>query len=274
MKQVDTRIWKDVVHDALVQLGGQAHLNQITEIAVKDPKAASNQHVAKKVQQTVRAYSIFETVEEGTGIYKLSGLRPALEATSPEPEVSAITDVPSALPLVKSSSVTDEIQGMLLSIGKIYGYGVYAPANDRTMRNFNGLPLSAITDISTNLSSIVGASKSAVVQRIDVIWFDEDEIDVFPVVGFEVEHTTKIDTGFNRLAEIPRRFKSKLFIIGDDDKDRLRFNNLLKQNVYQSLKTRIEFQTFDDVRSLYQSATLYDKARLENDQAMKTFGIS
>lgn len=267
MKQESTRIWKDVVLDALVELGGQAHLNQITEIAIKDPKAANNQHVAKKVQQVVRTYSVFETVQEGTGIYRL--VAPNIAPTV----VAPIPSLPD--PLVPPDiSVTDEIQGMLLSIGKIYGYGVYAPANDRTMRKFKGQPLSVLTDITTDLSSIVGASKSAVVQRIDVIWFDEDEMDAFPAVGFEVEHTTKIDTGFNRLAEIPRRFKSKLFIIGDDDKDRDRFHKLLKQNVYQSLKTRIEFQTFDDVRNLYQCATLYEQAKLNNENARSAFGIS
>ena len=134
MKQESTRIWKDVVLDALVELGGQAHLNQITEIAIKDPKAASNQHVAKKVQQVVRTYSVFETVQEGTGIYRLAAPNIAPTVAAPNPLLPN--------PLVPPDvSVTDEIQGMLLSIGKIYGYGVYAPANDRTMRKFNGQPL-------------------------------------------------------------------------------------------------------------------------------------
>jgi hypothetical protein len=263
-----TRIWKDVVSDALTKLGGQAHISEITQIALQDPKAAANQHVAKKVQQTVRAYSVFESIQEGSGIYRFADAISMPPPTSPD-----LTAVLPASTFTIKPSVTDEIQGMLLSIGKIYGYGVYAPANDRTMRNFNGQPLSALTDIATDLKPIVGATKSAVVQRIDVLWFDEDEIDVFPVYGFEIEHTTLIHTGLNRLAEIPRRFNSRLFIVGDDAKDQTLFNNLLAQNVYKPLKSRFAFQTFEDVRNLYQAATAFEKARSDNQQAMLSFGV-
>jgi len=268
-QQGSARIWKDVVADALTQLGGQAHVNEIAKIALQDPKAGANQHVAKKVQQVVRAYSIFETVQEGSGIYRFANLAPM-----PTPPALVPVATPVAAPLITPLSVTDEIQGMLLSIGKIYGYGVYAPANDRTMRKFNGQPLSALTDIATDLKPIVGLKKSAVVQRIDVLWFDEDEIDVFPAFGFEIEHTTLIHTGLNRLAEIPRRFHSRLFIIGDDAKDETLFNNLLGQNVYKPLRTRFAFQTFDDVRNLYQAAVSFQKADQANQQAMKTFGVN
>lgn len=255
--------------EALTELGGQAHINDITRIALQDPKAAANQHVAKKVQQTVRVYSIFESVQDGSGVYRFANPSPALA-----PPVSAAVATPLAQASIAPQSVTDEIQGMLLSIGKIYGYGVYAPANDRTMRKFNGQPLSALTDIATDLKAIVGATKSAVVQRIDVLWFDEDEIDVFPAYGFEIEHTTLIHTGLNRLAEIPRRFNSRLFIVGDDAKDQTLFNNLLAQNVYKPLKSRFVFQTFDDVRNLYQAATTFEKAQRNNQQAMQSFGIA
>ena len=266
-QQSKTRIWKDVVLDALIQLGGEAHVNQITEIAKQDPKATTNQHIGKKVQQVVRAYSVFETVQEGSGIYRVVETAPLPLPVVPLPAPAVL--VPPAAPY----SVTDEVQGMLLAAGKIYGYGVYAPANDRTMRKFNGQPLSTLTDISTNLSAIVGSSKSAVVERIDVIWFDEDEMGVFPAIGFEVEHTTKIVTGFNRLAEIPQRFKSKLFIIGDDEKDKDLFDKLLKQNVYKPFKSRFVFQTFDDVRNLYQSATAFENAKRGNEKAMQSFGV-
>ncbi len=162
---------------------------------------------------------------------------------------------------------------MLLAIGRIYGYGVYAPANDRTMRKFNGQPLGTLADIATDLKPIVGPSKAAVVQRIDVLWFEEDDISVFPSYGFEVEHTTLIHTGLNRLAEIPRRFNPRLFIVGDDTKDQALFNNLLTQNVYKPLQSRVAFQTFDDVRGLYHAAISYQKANEDNQQAMSAFGV-
>lgn len=36
--------WKDVVRDALQQLGGQAHLSDINEKVEGHPKAANNPH--------------------------------------------------------------------------------------------------------------------------------------------------------------------------------------------------------------------------------------
>ena len=69
MKQ--ERTWKDVVVDALQHYGGEAHLKEITAFAMRDPKAENNTKVREKVRQVVRAYSIFETLEEGSGRYRL-----------------------------------------------------------------------------------------------------------------------------------------------------------------------------------------------------------
>ncbi len=255
------RTWKDVVAEALSTLGGEAHLDQITALAIKDPKAVTNQRVSEKVRQVVRAFTVFAPVAGNPGVYRL---------TSPLPPVVAVT---TNVPPVTQSSITDEVQGMLLSVGKMYGYGVYAPAEDRTKRRFQNQPLAQITDINTDLEDIVGTDKHAVVERIDVLWFDTDEIGIFPKVGFEVEHTTKIDTGLNRLAEIPNRFQTILYIIGDDEKDRKRFDNLLTRNVYKPFSHRVSFRTFADVQALYQAAAIHHQAHLENDQERIRFGV-
>ena len=63
--------WKDVIADALQQLGGEAHLKQIIEIALKHPRAKGNNNVDAKVRQVVRSYKIFEPVDSGSGHYRL-----------------------------------------------------------------------------------------------------------------------------------------------------------------------------------------------------------
>ena len=254
------RTWKDVIAEALDALGGEAHLDQITALVLNDPKAANNQRVAEKVRQVVRAFTAFAPVGGRAGVYRLT-----------VPVTPAAMPLPPVVP--KTPSVTDEIQGMLLSVGKMYGYGVYAPAEDRTKRRFQNQPLAQITDINTDLEEIVGRDKHAVVERIDVLWFESDDIGIFPRVGFEVEHTTKIDTGLNRLAEIPSRFQAGLYIIGDDDKDRRLFDSLLTRNVYKPLSRRVNFRTFADVQALYQTAAAYHQARLSNEQETARFGV-
>ena len=96
---------------------------------------------------------------------------------------------------------------------------------------------------------------------------------LFPYCGFEVERSTPIHTGLNRLAEIPRRFNARLYIIGDDAKDKALFDNLLNQTVYKPLKSRYAFQDFADVRTLYQRAVNFDLARQNNESAMNNFGL-
>src|ERR1700760_1220046 len=119
MKQ--NRIWKDVVADALQKLGGEASIGEITAIAKQDPKAKNNSAVREKVRQVVRAYKIFETVEEGSGVYRL------VSKATTEIDQQATT-----------KSVTDEIQGRLLYIGRVNNYETFAPADDRAKRRFSG----------------------------------------------------------------------------------------------------------------------------------------
>lgn len=96
------RTWKEVVAVALEQLGGEAHLDSITEIARTDSKAATNQRVAEKVRQVVRAFEIFQPVQGKSGVYRLS--RPG----NTHPTATGAT---SSL-----QTVTDEIQGMLMTV--------------------------------------------------------------------------------------------------------------------------------------------------------------
>jgi hypothetical protein len=75
------RTWKDVVAEALKHYGGEAHLKEITDFALRDPKAKNNTKVREKVRQVVRAYSIFQTLEEGSGRYRLVSETPTADLT-------------------------------------------------------------------------------------------------------------------------------------------------------------------------------------------------
>lgn len=252
------RTWKDVVVDALQELGGEASLKDITTLARKDPKAKRNTTVREKVRQVVKAYKIFETVREGSGIYRL-----APEAASLDLDRQATT-----------KSVTDEIQGALLYIGRVNNYETFAPADDRTKRQFGGHSLEHFVSVR-DLAARTRLKKDEVkkIERIDVLWLSEDGEELLPRFAFEVENSTKVLAGLNRLSVIPRLYQTRLFIIGEGDKQRRWFDDHLNGPTFKTYSGLFGFKYFDEVRGLFKVSEAFKTARAANEAAMKSAGL-
>lgn len=253
------RTWKDVVVDALRQLGGEASLKDITDIARRDPKAENNTKVKEKIRQVVRSYKIFQTNEEGSGVYRL-----VPEGTTSDLDEKATT-----------KSVTDEIQGKLLYIGRVNNYETFAPADDRVKRNFAGQKLEnfvSVRDFSEHPR--LKKDEIKIIERIDVLWLAEIEGDLLPRFAFEIENATKVITGLNRLLTIPGWFPTRLFIIGEDASQRTRYESHLNGPTFKARAERFQFRYFDDVRELFKTSKAFDEARAVNDAAMKAAGLS
>src|SRR5437868_3577437 len=255
MKQ--DRTWKDVVIDALQELGGEASLKEITAVAQSDPKAKFNTKVREKIRQVVRAYKIFETVEEGSGIYRL------VSETTTDLNQQATT-----------KSVTDEIQGRLLYIGRVNNYETFAPADDRAKRQFSGHRLEhfvSVRDLTAHPRFKEDEIK--IIERIDVLWLREIEGDLIPRFAFEVENSTKVLAGLNRLNTIPSLFPTRLFIVGEDDRQRKRFDDYLDSPTFKARCDRFQFKYFNDVRQLFDISQAFDDARAANEAAMKAASL-
>ncbi len=127
MKTTADATWKDVVRAALEHLGGQGHLSDINRIVKNHPKTRTNPTWKDTIRRVVRQYTIFEPVPPNrSGLYRLVE-QPRVDA---EPEN-----------LTTESPVDHGIaQGMLLTLGRLYGYETFAPASDRTARSFQGKP--------------------------------------------------------------------------------------------------------------------------------------
>ena len=256
MKQ--NRTWKDVVANALEQLGGEGSLKEIAEIAKLDPKAETNKKVREKIRQVVRAYNIFETNKEGSGIYRLV----------PEASLSNLKQEAT------TKTITDEIQGKLLYIGRVNSYETFAPADDCTKRKFAGHPLSryvTVKDISSNPRFKKDELKT--MARIDVLWLAEIEGDLLPRFAFEIENATKVLSGLNRMSIIPSWFQTSLVIAGKDESQRRLFDSHLGSPTFKSRAERFRFIYFDQVRQVFERAAAYDKARASNEAAMKATGL-
>lgn len=252
------RTWKDVVVEALRHYDGEAHLKEITEFALRDPKAKTNTKVKEKVRQVVRAYSIFETLEEGSGRYRLVA-------------ETATADLPQQ---ATTKSITNEIQGKLLYIGRVNNYETFAPADDRSKRQFGGEKLERLVTVR-DLSSHrrFAGDEIKAMERIDVLWLRETEGDLIPHFAFEVEHSTKIIAGLNRLNMIPRWFQTRLFIVGEDDRQKRRYESLLNDRTFKPIASRFEFKYFEDIRGLFETSRVFDQARATHEKAMKDSGL-
>lgn len=252
------RTWKDVVAEALRHHGGEATLKQITEFALQDPKAKTNTTVREKVRQVVRAYSIFETPEEGSGRYRLVSETPTAELTQQ----------------ATTKRITNEIQGKLLYIGRVNNYETFAPAEDRTKRQFAGDNLERLVTVR-DLSShrLFSAKESRAIGRIDVLWLRETDGELIPRFAFEVENSTKIIAGLNRLNMIPRWFQTRLFIVGEDEKQRKRYEGLLSDRTFKPIASRFEFRYFEDIRKLFDTSTKFDQARAEHEKELRDSGL-
>lgn len=255
------RTWKDVVVDALRQHGGEASLKEITEFALQDPKAQTNTTVREKVRQVVRAYSIFATPEEGSGKYRL---------VSEETEEATADLVRQAA----TKHVTNEIQGKLLYIGRVNNYETFAPAEDRAKRRFGGEKLEHLVTVR-DLSSQrrFSADELKAIGRIDVLWLRERDGELVPRFAFEVENTTKIIAGLNRLNTIPWWCQTRLLIVGEDEKQRRRYEGLLNDRTFKPYASRFEFKYFKEIRDLFETSKKFELARDAHEKAVRASGL-
>jgi hypothetical protein len=150
-------------------------------------------------------------------------------------------------------------QGMLVTLGQIYGYETYAPPRDQTTRIFQNKPLSQFVTVSDCTSIFSSSRNLAKIREIDVLWFDEDDDGLFPTFAFEVEETTGVKSGLDRLLKIPQRYLVSFYIIAPTDKEKQLFNRYVNQTPFRSYKDRFSFQYYRDLEILYNSAVQHDK---------------
>src|SRR5262249_15174729 len=105
------------------------------------------------------------------------------------------------------------------------------------------------------------------VRQIDAIWLAEDNDGVYPVYAFEVEHTTGVRSGMDRLLELPERYAAKLFVVAPGDDERSTFEGLIRLNKYRKFREKMQFRDYSDLDGLYNSAVTHEESN-------RAFGVS
>ncbi|NJD54673.1 MAG: hypothetical protein FIB07_17665 [Candidatus Methanoperedens sp.] len=202
MKNESKLTWKDVVKEALLEIGSSGHLDDIYSKIKGHPKTETNPTWRDTVRRTLQQYSIFYQEEKGSGIWYLWEEKPLLEFD----------------PKKNPNWGHEDVQGMPLELGKIYGYETSAAIND-VKKKFMNMPIEEVATIKEFQRDVFHPKVVEIVSHIDVLWFGGDTDMPVPEFAFEVEHTTDVTKGLGRLLDLHRSGqRTRLFVILPIDK--------------------------------------------------------
>ena len=222
--------WKDVVLEAVKEIGRPARPKEINERIAGHPKCRTNPTWNATVRRTLQQYSAFESLKDGR--WRLREL----------PELRRI----QAKELTHSHA-----QGFLLELGRLYGYETFTP--DRS-RNFGGVRLGEVATLrKMPLFSYPRVVKT--VGRIDVIWFGGGADELIPQYAFEVEHTTGVASGLSRLFQLyrVRGKETKLFVVLPD-KAQGKFKREVEKEPYRLIRDHLTQRTYKQLTAVHQAA--------------------
>lgn len=123
------------------------------------------------------------------------------------------------------------------------GYTSYTVDQTRT---FGGQKLGNVA-LLNQIPAFAGERDLNSAKEIDVIWFGDDEN---PKLCFEVEHSTDIVHGLNRLAQLQHLYV-KFFIVATEDR-RAKFEVEMQKYPFRRIKDRFGFISYDELAVLYE----------------------
>jgi len=141
----------------------------------------------------------------------------------------------------KSITSHEQAEYYLLKLGNILGYLTYTVDKTKKFENEK----IGNTAILKDIPDFAGQRDINSAREIDVIWFNEDEN---PEYCIEVEHTTDITKGLNRLIQL-KQFNVKFIIVAPDDRKQ-KFETELSKYPNRILKDRCNFISYSDLIKL------------------------
>ena len=143
----------------------------------------------------------------------------------------------------------------LLELGKMLGYNPYTVDRSKMFENRTLGDVALLRDIPP----FAGERDMKTVKEIDVIWFGDDEN---PKICFEVEHTTDIVHGLDRLIQLQHIY-AKFFIIAPEEK-RAKFEDVVTNRFpYRRFRHRFKFISYDELARFYEVTLPFHKSKKE-----------
>ena len=140
----------------------------------------------------------------------------------------------------------------ILELGRTLGYLTYTVDQYKT---FNGRKLGE-TALLKEIPAFAGERDLNSAIEIDVIWFGDDEN---PKYCFEVEYTTDIVHGLNRLTQL-QHLRVKFIIIASEDR-RTKFEIEMTKYPYRRMKDWFGFISYDELAALYETSVPFHELK-------------
>ncbi|AKM81327.1 MAG: hypothetical protein UT13_C0001G0366 [Candidatus Pacebacteria bacterium GW2011_GWF2_38_9] len=139
-----------------------------------------------------------------------------------------------------------EAEMLLLKIGRMLGYDTFSP--NKSNEAF-GEVLQDYISLKELPTRFLGSDIVKLVSQIDVLWF-KDEV---PKYAFEVEHSTKIISGLQRLCQL-MPLSAKLFIIASG-KDFYLYEKYINTDPYYKYKTDFKFREYKQLENFFKAVS-------------------
>ncbi len=140
----------------------------------------------------------------------------------------------------------------LLELGKVLGYSPYTVDQSAS---FVGNKLGEVA-LLKQIPPFAAERDMKTVKEIDVIWFNEEEN---PKYCFEVEHTTDIVHGLDRLIQLQHLYVT--FVIVASEEKRAKYESLLDRVQYRRIRNRFRFISYEELASLFESAVPFNQLK-------------
>ncbi len=140
----------------------------------------------------------------------------------------------------------------LIELGNMMGYLTYTPDPSK---EHNGSKLGEVATLK-EIPAFAGERDLQSARNIDVIWFGFDEN---PRVCFEVEHSTGISPGLNRLSQL-KHLRVKFVVVSSEDM-RGKFEREMDKYPYRTLRDSFQFISYDELGGLFELAVPYHQLK-------------
>lgn len=139
-----------------------------------------------------------------------------------------------------------DAQLLLLKIGRMLGYDTYSP--NKSNEAF-GETLQDYISLKELPTRFIGENIARLVKQIDVLWF-KDEV---PQYAFEVEYSTKVEGGLQRLCQL-KPLSTKLFIIAAS-KDYFLYEKYINTEPYYKYKNDFRFREYKQLENFFKAVS-------------------
>lgn len=200
-RRINQKTVSNYLREYLVAQAGMMHEERLTEQEIEEELKRDFPRLIKSgaVSQLIEEYTDSKPEPESDDVEDevVEAVAEVESTPEPEPQEAMDVDEDDEDKDEESRRKHTEIEYKLLRLGNMLGLSVWVATDDRK-KSYEGIALSDLPGMLSFLPSPIRAKTPQSIERIDVLWLQDDNI----VAAFEVEHSTNIDSGLLHMSDM------------------------------------------------------------------------